>query len=606
MQPQPHPQPSQHSSDMTLPIILLGLVCLSIAFPAFLLSLVIWWCIRRSRRGQIAAVIVALLGAGLLFQLREPLGVAFSALQQAVSGLIGDPGAWAELRASIAVLWGLTLPAAPLLAVVLVVARPHPHGELESAQANAPGRKPMPEERNGAAVLGTALGGDLTVCQSGRYAVYPLDLLQRHAVFVGSSGSGKTEAFLRIAYLARKVYGWKVFFLDAKGDRDTAARFAAIMAQAGAQRTAMFPIEAYNGWRGDATGLFNRLMQVEDYSESYYKAVAKDLLGFVCSAPGGPPRSSVQFLERLWPDKLRELYAGQPELADIGDFDKKEPQGIRKRYRGFFNSLKRKLDGVWDFGSVDAGYLLLDGLALKEESVSLGRYLFEDFTHYVAFRKPPEEKVLLITDEFSALSRGADVSNLFERLRSYNAAIIVSSQSYEGLGLDAERMLSAAAGGIFVFQCANPERLTERAGTRRGVAMSYQIREGSAPSLTGPTTRQPAAATMHERDLPKIDPNQARQLPVGHCFLIARGAYERIRFERVQVDAEQVAIYRRLFSEAEHPPLVAPGLERETVELLPGDHQEVQAAEEREPEEEQSGQTPEPPELDEKDRHIDF
>src|SRR6185436_6500772 len=80
--------------------------------------------------------------------------------------------------------------------------------------------------------------------------------------------------------------------------------------------------------------------------------------------------------------------------------------GVQRRYFGFFDSLDTKLDGGWSFDTVDAGYILLDGLALKEEARSLGRYLMEDFANYVAKRKPAEETVLLIVDEFSAISSG--------------------------------------------------------------------------------------------------------------------------------------------------------------------------------------------------------
>jgi hypothetical protein len=435
--------------------------------------------------------------------------------------------------------------------------------------------RPLPEQVEGHAVLGQALGGDLAACRVGRNAVYPDALLARHAIVVGGSGSGKTEGYLRLGYLGAKVYKWQVFYLDAKGDRKTAARFAALMEQAGIEDQAMFPAQAYNGWKGDGNAILNRLMRIEDFSEPFYKSVSKRLLNLACNAPGGPPRSSVQLLDRLELDYLSRLYEGDPQKQRaIASFKGAEQRGVAMRYGAFFDSLNRKLDGTWDFGSVQAGYLLLDGLALQEEALSLGRFLLEDFAHYVAYRKPPDVKVLLLADEFSALASGTDAANLFERVRSYGAAIIASSQSYQGLGRDADRMLSAAA-SVILFQSPDPDELTRRAGTRQGQARSYQTRQDGTWGSQAPT----GSATIHEREQPKIDPNQARALPVGQCFIISAGAYQRVQVARVQADPQLVSRYRQIQDEAgrELPPLLAPLAKPEPSKVAEGQPGEEQA-----------------------------
>src|SRR5262249_54776787 len=136
------------------------------------------------------------------------------------------------------------------------------------------------------------------------WMVLPSDILNKHGVVVGGSGTGKTRTLLRIASIALK-YGWTVHFLDAKGDKETAALFLAMARGAGARRVAMFPARAYNGWQGDHTAILNRLMVVQDYSEAYYQAVAKRILHIVCAEMGPePPRSS------------RELFARLEELED--------------------------------------------------------------------------------------------------------------------------------------------------------------------------------------------------------------------------------------------------------------------------------------------------
>lgn len=549
MQPRPQ-QPGQEGNPAMFGMVLLGLVCLVVAFPTLVLAALVWLLVRHSRAGQVGMLLLGFAGLGFVAWQWVALQTVAGAVVGAVSDLPYQANGWGVLWGQLVRLWGLTVPVAPLLGVLFALSRAE--GDAVVSKATS---RPLPEQAEGHAVLGQALGGDLAVCRVGRNAVYPNALLARHAVVVGGSGSGKTEALLRIAYLAAKVYGWKVFYLDAKGDRDTAAKFAALMEQAGIEHQAMFPAQAYNGWKGDATAIFNRLMRIEDFSETFYKGIAKDYLQLVCTSPKGTPRSSVQLLDRLWIDRLAQEYEGDPRQREAGDFDKTQVLGLRKRYRGFFNALSRKLDGVWDFGSVQAGYLLLDGLALQEEAVSLGRFLLEDFAQYVALRKRPEERVLLLADEFSALASGTDAANLFERVRSYGAAIIASSQSYQGLGRDADRMLSAAA-SVILFQSPDPDELTRRAGTRQGQARSYQTRQDTTWGNQAPT----GSATIHEREQPKIDPNHARSLPVGQCFIISAGAYQRVQVARVQADPQLVSRYRQIHADAgrELPPLLAP------------------------------------------------
>jgi len=127
----------------------------------------------------------------------------------------------------------------------------------------------------GKAVLGVPLSGELPDWCVRDWVIYPAELLNRHAVIIGGSGTGKTEFLLRLAYLATKILKWQVFYIDAKGDYEVANRFMATMAHAGERGAMMFPDLAYHGWRGDATAILNRLMAIEDYSEPYYRASAK-------------------------------------------------------------------------------------------------------------------------------------------------------------------------------------------------------------------------------------------------------------------------------------------------------------------------------------------
>lgn len=558
------------------------ILLLFLGAPAFVVGLVLYGLVAGNRRRYIElkqthitrrryavlllGMLVGMVAVGLMYKVilaqAQQLAQAWRLYQPLVAQLVRTPSQahWQALRPAIAAawpqlrsLWLMLLPLASCVAIYLESSRVKTLLELrlekeqqaaarERTQRRAAAQKvkQAPEQLKGKPIIGLPLNGALPDWQIKEWATYPAELLNRHAVIIGGSGTGKTEFLLRIAYLVAKVLKWQVFYIDAKGDLEVANRFMATMAHAGISAAAMFPDLAYHGWRGDATAILNRLMAIEDYSEPYYRAIAKTVLTLACHAPGGPPRSSVDLLDRLHKDVLEELYAGSddPRVQTLQTLTEIDFAGVYKRYFGFFDAIGRKLDGSWSFETADAGYVLLDGLALKEEARSLGRYLMEDFAHYVSKRKKAHKRVLLIVDEFSAISRGgADAANLFERVRSYGAGVMVTSQSYEGLGVDAARLVGAAWATI-AFQCTDPEPIAARAGTVREVQTSLQAELSALPgrnTLLAGKEYLSGAITQHEREGPRLHPNVIRALAIGECCIITNGAYMELRVARLPV-----------------------------------------------------------------------
>jgi hypothetical protein len=369
--------------------------------------------------------------------------------------------------------------------------------------------------------------------------------LASHGAIIGSSGSGKTETLLRMAYLAARVYEWQVWYLDAKGDTETAIRFLAMMWSAGRQDLHLFPAEAYNGWVGGATDLLNRFLAIEQYTEPYYKGIAQRMLSLVMRAPKGPPRSTQTFLSWLHQDKLLQEYTGKTEFSDVQGIPVRDAASVLNRYSAFFDLVGDRLDGSFSFDDGDGGYILLDGLALSEQAASLGRFLMEDYAHSVAKRKPRSRRTLLIIDEYSALDvNTSSASNLFERIRSYNAAIWVSGHSYEALGAGAERIL-AAGNTIIVHRCGNPKRLVERAGMRKEAHASHVVMN-DAPSGRG---------TVQARDVPIVSPDDVSRLATGEAYCIRSGEAHRFRVARVpEADAGAMQRARRLVEGGPKPP----------------------------------------------------
>lgn len=156
--------------------------------------------------------------------------------------------------------------------------------------------------------LARRLAGERALPVDGGLALLSPQRLCRHVLVGGATGSGKTETVLRLAYAVAKSSDAPVFYLDGKGDRDTAERFTALMADAG-RRASVFPNEPFDGWRGEPHEIQGRLMEIIDYSTegpaSWYRDIAKNVLRLVCEHPDGPPRSSSQVLLRMDLDALR-------------------------------------------------------------------------------------------------------------------------------------------------------------------------------------------------------------------------------------------------------------------------------------------------------------
>jgi hypothetical protein len=523
---------------------------------------------RRPRWTAIAAGVgvLALAVAGVLWQRYYDLAMdawaEWSAAYQVLLVAQADgrsPDYWALAQSCWPPLWRWwqwSLAAAPLAALNLLNSRVRSAAELEEerfakeerAAAERErkahqGLTKAPESAGGAMVLGVPLAeGDLPWLQ-GNLFTYPADSMGRHGAVIGSSGMGKSETVLRLAAGARQTYGWKVFFIDCKGETALQDRFVATMRGAGAARIGLFPQKPLIGWQGDAVALLNRLLTVIDYSEAYYRDLTKMLLNLTLEAPGGPPRSSQELLEGMVLARLRQRYAGRPEVDEIDGLKAKDAAASYNRYRAFFKALGSGLDGApgdeaaWSFDTVDAGYILLDGLTLKDQTASFGRYLIEDFAHYAAKRKPKHERVLLIIDEYPVIAfSGAGTASLFEMVRFHGASIIVTGQSYAGMGEGFDRILGAAE-TLILHRCGDPDQLLPRAGQR----LSFKRRIGFSERGIGRGAREFATGAGYlaiDEEL-KIHPNDVKELPRGECFVIAGGRAQRVLVKRVALPTER-------------------------------------------------------------------
>jgi hypothetical protein len=344
--------------------------------------------------------------------------------------------------------------------------------------------------------------------------------LCRHLLVCGATGSGKTETLLRLAWTLARTSDAPVFYLDGKGDRETAARFVGLMADAG-RSTRVFPNEPFDAWRGQAHEIHGRLMEIIDYTSdgpaAWYRDVAKNVLRLVCEHPDGPPRSSTQALARMDADNLAKAHQGSSALAAL---TAQQIRQVRLRYEAFFGQTRGALDGTWSWEDTNAAYLLLDSLALREETAGLSRMIFEDFAHYFTTRKPRHQFAVLIVDEFSSLAEGAGMAGRIEQARGFNTSLILAPQVVAGMGdeQEAARILGSVE-TVICHRVNTPEEICALAGTRRAVEYSTHFAEEGA-------TGEGSARIQHQF---KVDPNKVRGLAPGQAYVISRGRAMKIQ-----------------------------------------------------------------------------
>jgi hypothetical protein len=439
-------------------------------------------------------------------------------------------------------LWKLGLPATIPLGLALGAVglawaqrsanwwEPHADAQSEekarSERARAAKRvRTTPDEIAGRAVLGVAATGDLSRDWIARkpfgasYLVYDEHNLGRHIVVIGQPGSGKTVSLMRLAYLAAKVYGWRVYFLDGKGDYSTQKEFVATMLDAGITegQLGIFPAESFDGWRTSGSlddrfaQLLNRLLGVVQFSEPYYEDATRSFVAQALMVDGSLPASSGELLERL--DRLTKASPVE---------QRREAMGVSLRYRAFFDSFRGKLDGSWSFEDKRAAYVLLEGLAQPKEAGKLAAYLFESFKHFATHAKHPNERVLLIVDEFPAIQADADAAGLVERLRSFGCSVALSAQSFDGLGLGKERIVSAAR-SLILHSCPEAEELIKLAGTLQAQAVTSQLDQRVGPTGRGSTTPEQRF---------RVDPNLLGSLGEGEAFVVSQRRAQLVRVAR--------------------------------------------------------------------------
>jgi hypothetical protein len=394
----------------------------------------------------------------------------------------------------------------------------------------APGAVPL-TARNGAVPVGAVIRA---VERPHRDILHiPAADFGRHMVIVGTSGSGKTSLMMRLwagwtaAALTAAARGRPrplLVILDCKGGpdaREKARRTRRLLrAVSGVLRIRIWPDEdPVSLWTlppDRLAVLLHQLIETGDGSAAYYADVSAAIIRLAVCAPPGPPATARQLLDRLQRSWLEAAYAeGRPAdlariraaRAHLGD--------IQLRYATLFQRLGPGFDGTATLTDADAWYFVLEGTAEPTVAEAQAMAITELVAH-AATAAAPRRRILLAADDYSAVSRRVPLANLYERGRSLGLGLMVSAQSWEGLGRDDDerkRITRTADGGLWVMRTPGPEDLIANAGTTRTLE--------SARKLLGPAFGDEGTSRIQHAWM--ADPGIIRQMDTGQACYIHRG-----------------------------------------------------------------------------------
>jgi len=392
--------------------------------------------------------------------------------------------------------------------------------------------------------------------------LYPSEVtLSQPDGVIGGPGSGKTNyAFVKVAVAA--AAGRRAGLIDCKGSDVEVAKgtiAAYLSARPDARVRIWGPGQPLDIWTAsDGYQLAGRLLELEHFTEPYYRTLTKRILQLALTPPKiDLPRDVGDLLSRLNRAWLEAHWTGDEQrLREIRDLDARGLAGCEGRYRTTLEPLAARFNGTaagaWRPEDADVFVIQVPTMADVEDAAAVVRLLLSTFRAYVGGRLDRTSPLTLLVDEFAQVGGGLNAAlHLVEQGRGLGCATTLLGQSLEGIGehRDASRLLAALSGGVTAFRSVSPDVLVALAGTRR------QLRTSMTSTADG------LSQTTAFEDGPAIDVNKPRQAAPGEAFIFDAG-----RIGHVQVP------------EARH--VMDPGAYQLAAELLAGRAADVADADE--------------------------
>lgn len=416
-----------------------------------------------------------------------------------------------------------------------------------------------PLSRGGQVVLGhryrkedrtVELAQDALTARHRVWLALSMERLNLHMTLVGGTGAGKTELLKRLSYGWTET-AWRhldqqssqvlagspadrpgtdhasprplTILVQAKGGSDAvddAFAWADGMEALGVRpdRVGVFPFQdGLNMWNMPADQLRECLHEMCKTDHRFYDTLQRGLLSLVLDAPGqGVPGSSPKFLERIDPTWLRTAWKGNSmKLAEV---EKLIEAGTLMTDLMLFEDLFRTVGLDFDAGrsvtDFDALYVALNGTGQQRVASAKAKLLVELLKHELTATK---RQVLFIFDEFSAVSELVEMRQLVRTSRSLGASLVLSAQSYYGLGknpAEIDELLADMRGGHLVMAGSAMEPWSKICGTRKRAEVGAQL-DGS---------EQTGQGTMRLQDQFIISPDELKELPARDVALIEPGS----------------------------------------------------------------------------------
>ena len=313
-----------------------------------------------------------------------------------------------------------------------------------------------------------------------------------------------------------------------------------------------------------------QMIETGDGAAAYYGDVMQAAVSLALAAPGGPPANAAAFLDRLDAHWLETAYGDGLHDAAVARIRAAKPHlgDIQLRYATLLGRLGPALDGPGTLADADVWYFILEGTREQSVAEAQAMALTELVAHAATAPGTERRSILLCADDYSAVSRRVPLSNLYERGRSLGLGVMVSAQSWQGLGADDDeryRIAATADGGIWLMGTPYPEPLVQLAGTRRVLESAHKL-IGGMWGEEG-TTRAQHAWTA--------DPGIIRTLDTGQACYMHRGGATYVQVARPKPSPLSLPAARRPAPTVIIPPSAPPGDEQKQPPPGPGSLDDV-------------------------------
>ena len=378
-----------------------------------------------------------------------------------------------------------------------------------------------------------------------------LDELERHALVIGATGTGKTTTLGRLMSAALEA-DWSVLVVDAKGGR--LVDVCRSLGDAHAQPVRIWLPGLPDSWTydpctGEPAAIANRLVGAFEHGPNgqVYRNLSQAVVPLAAHSllESGQPctletlrisldRAHLTGLARRMPDP--RIKAELIAMLD-DELHRKTLAGLAGRLRslryGLFGPALLPSDRTLDLAACLTGggisYLGLPATAASEDVALVGRVLIQHLKQiaYAALWSAAPRRALLVFDEFASLGDAPQLIDLMLQAREARLAVVVSTQY---LPRDyALRSSLVGCGVLVVHQVGWPKaagELAEMLGTRNSTAITRQVQLGPA----GPLARR----LLRSRQSFLVSPDELARLPTGRAAVAVRFATQRLAIVQIE------------------------------------------------------------------------